>query len=242
MRRYGKIIAIGRTGVVVQRGSRAFKIPRKEDTIECDENDRIYLEKSAEIASESLMHESIVYQHLGSHDGILKVFAFAKTGLEMAFMGNGDLSDHLSRDPPISQRLAWIRQMASTIKYVHDKHVIIADIATRNFLVADDLSIRLCDFTESTIMSPNVDMDKAEDSGFSVLTDLGQFGAVMYEVLTGWRCRYDLFAGQDESVQHPKLPDAGNLPTTDELLLGLVIRKCWNGAYRNMNELCHDLI
>lgn len=160
----------------------------------------------------------------------------------MALWKNGDLADYIQRKPEKSLQLAWIRQMASTIRYVHSKHVIVADIATRNFLVADDLSIKLCDFTESTIMPLDVNMDEADDSGYSVQTDIGQFGAVIYEVVTGKSYSFDLFQGQDDDAMFPRFPSERDLPTTENTWLGPIIRKCWRrGSYQNMDKLCQDL-
>ena len=114
--------------------------------------------------------------------------------------------------PEKSLQLTWIQQMASTIRHVHGQSVIIADIGTRNFLVADDLSIKLCDFTESTIMPLDVNMDEADDSGYSVQTDIGQIGAVMYEVVTGKFFDFDLFKGQDDGTLFPQVP-IGRVPS-----------------------------
>ncbi len=105
-----------------------------------------------------------------------------------------------------------------------------------------DVSIKLCDFTESTIIPPGVNMDKADDSGYSVQTDIGQFGAVMYEVVTGNSFNFDLFKGQDDGALFPRFPSEECLPSTDHVWLGSIIGKCWRrGSYQNMDELCHDL-
>ena len=37
--------------------------------------------------------------------------------------------------------------MARALDQIHDKCVLVADIATRNFLLDSELSIRVCDFT-----------------------------------------------------------------------------------------------
>ena len=101
----GDIIAIGRTGIIIRRGNRAFKIPRKEDVSPYNETGREYLEISAAISKESPEREKLVYQHLYKQRGIVEVFEFINTGIEMAFMENGDVSDYLKRNPSISQRL-----------------------------------------------------------------------------------------------------------------------------------------
>jgi hypothetical protein len=42
--------------------------------------------------------------------------------------------------------------MAHTLIHIHDLCVIVVDIATRNFLLAADLSVKFSDFTESSIL------------------------------------------------------------------------------------------
>ena len=91
-------------------------------------------------------------------------------------------------------------------------------------------------------MPADVNMDEAEDSGYSVQTDIGQFGAVMYEVVTGKSYDFDLFKGQDDGALFPRFPLEDELPSTEDIWLGSVIRKCWRkGGYKNMDELCHAL-
>ncbi|OJD18832.1 hypothetical protein AJ78_01164 [Emergomyces pasteurianus Ep9510] len=53
-----------------------------------------------------------------------------------------------------------------------------------------------CDFTESSILSLDSGMERVDDHGYSIYTDIGQLGAVIYEIITGQHCRFDLFKGQ----------------------------------------------
>lgn len=41
-------------------------------------------------------------------------------------------------------------------------------------------------------MPPDWDLDGDDDDGYSILTDLGQFGTVMFEIVTGQCCKFDL--------------------------------------------------
>lgn len=236
-------LAFGRTGVIVKRGDRALKIPRRDDMTACAESNRDVLDTLADIAHDSIEHEKAVYRHLGEHDGIVRVFQISDAGIEMPLMTNGDLADYLrERRPEKRVQLDWIRQMASTIDYVHKKRVIIADIATKNFLLADDLSVKLCDFTESTIMPPGANIEEDEDSGFSIQTDIAQFGSVIYEIVTPETYNFDLFKGQGEGKMVPTWLCEQDLPNTEDIWLGSIIRKCWTkGGYRNMGELCRAL-
>lgn len=59
-------------------------------------------------------------------------------------MKNGELRSYLtSVRPSRTLQLAWFQQMASTIANVHDRRVLVTDIATRNFLLDTDMSLKL---------------------------------------------------------------------------------------------------
>jgi serine/threonine protein kinase len=190
-----ELVAIGRIGVIIKHGGRAFKISRRDDILTCAESKREYLISAAEISHESLEREKSVYRHLNRYDGIVECFKICNAGIEMALLQNGNLADYIQRKPNKSLQFAWIYQMTGTIRYVHRKHVIIADVVTRNFLVADDLSIKLSNFTESTIMPLDVNMDEADDFGYSVQTDIGQFKTVIYKIVIKKSFIFDLFQG-----------------------------------------------
>jgi len=38
-------------------------------------------------------------------------------------------------------------------------------------------------------------METADDHGYSIYTDIGEFGAVFYRVATGKACEFNLFKG-----------------------------------------------
>jgi len=48
-----------------------------------------------------------------------------------------------------------------------------------NLLLDDGLAVKFADFGESTLMPLDWNLDGPDDFGCSILTDIGQFGAVM---------------------------------------------------------------
>ena len=89
--------------------------------------------------------------------------------------------------------------MARALVYIHDRRVVLADIATKNLLF-DSALRQIRDFTESSLLPLDTDsvtdMAEVDDNGYSVRTDVGQLGAVMYEVVTRQRCGFDPFRDQ----------------------------------------------
>lgn len=157
----------------------------------------------------------------------------------MALMTNGNLHEFLAQQRPTkSVQLHWFRDMAHALVYIHERRVIVADIASRNFLLADDLSIKFSDFTESSILPLDTDMQTADDRGYSIYTDIGQLGGVMYEVVTGQPCEFDLFKNQPAGPATASWPRRDDLPDTQNIWLGTLIEKCWTkGMYENASKL-----
>ncbi|KAL4780665.1 kinase-like domain-containing protein [Aspergillus varians] len=105
----------------------------------------------------------------------------------LAFMGNRNFRAYSKkyRIPHGAVQLLWFCQMARALAQVHDKCVIVADVATGNFLIDADLSIKLCDFSNAAIFPLGTVMERADDVGYTVKSNIGQLGAAMCEVATG---------------------------------------------------------
>ncbi|KIW62807.1 hypothetical protein PV04_10938 [Phialophora macrospora] len=163
----------------------------------------------------------------------------------MVWMENGNLRDYLATHKvSISMRLLWLRQLAHALDFIHSRWVIVADISARNVLVAKDMSVKFSDFTEASLLPLDSDMEMVDDNGYSMQTDIGQFGALMYEVSTGIWCNFDLFKDQPPGPATAAFPQRDGLPSTESVWLGPVIDKCWiKNAFRTSRELsqCLDL-
>jgi len=102
-----------------------------------------------------------VYCHLGHVQGVIKPYQVSDTEIRMPYLRQGSLSGYLRAhgDSVDSiQRLRWLQEAAHIIRRVHERRVLIADIATRNFLLDESLYLQMCDFTESIIVSNDKDM------------------------------------------------------------------------------------
>ena len=168
------VLGMGRSGVVVQRDNMALKLPLKFSTAGLSEADIEHYNMCAEISRESLDREKEVCRRLGQNDGIVSYLDLSSIGIQMALMTSGNLYDYLAQHRPIKPiQLTWFREMAHTLIHIHDLCVIVADIATRNFLLAADLSVKFSDFTESSILPLGTNMQNADDAGYSIYTDIG---------------------------------------------------------------------
>ncbi len=49
------------------------------------------------------------------------------------------------------RREQWIRAAVESIAFIHSSNVLHCDVSGRNFLVTDDLSLKLCDYAGSIL-------------------------------------------------------------------------------------------
>ncbi|QSS59899.1 serine/threonine protein kinase [Histoplasma capsulatum] len=104
-------------------------------------------------------------------------------------MEKGHRRTYLDHNRPLQR--SWFREIRRGL-YI-TVQLLWRDIASRNFLRASDLSIWFCDFTMSSVLPLDTNIKAAGDNGYSAQTDIGLLWAVIYEVVTGERCKFDHF-------------------------------------------------
>ncbi|KIW76719.1 hypothetical protein Z517_09163 [Fonsecaea pedrosoi CBS 271.37] len=192
---------------------------------------------------EAIGVEKAIYRRLGSHDGIVRCYDLETSdpSIRMERM-SGDLRHFLKEQEPQLPRgilLSWFVQLAHTMAYIHGHRIIIADIRLDNLLLNDTLDVKFCDFGESTLMPLEWDLSGTDELGYSILNDIGQFGAVMYQVITGRECKFDLTRkGSDSWYSGPRRDD---LPSTESVWLGHIIENCWTLGFQSSEELAAAL-
>lgn len=249
-----RIIGKGGMGIVVQQGQYALKIPRIfRDIKEGDEalrtNRRLIHEEEGDYDEHPdlirwIEDEKAIYKRLGDHPGIVRCYNPSSTHhyIQMALMKNGDLEHYLAEKRPGKKtQLSWLSEMAHTIAYIHNRRVIVVDIRLPNLLLDDDLAVKFVDFSESTLMPLDWSLDGSDDDGHSILTDIGQFGAVMFEIVTGQSCIFDITEEWKEPGDLPTWPRRDRLPSTSDVWLGHIIEKCWTQGFRSANDLAAEL-
>lgn len=237
-----EVLGYGRSGVVVLRHETAVKIPLRHPWS---------TQSDAELNIDVIQREQDVYRRLSPTvddqlDGVVPYVELSPKATHLANMKNGDLRAYLERHdnkPPLALQISWFRQMARALERIHDRRVLVADIASRNFLLDSNLSIKFCDFTEATVLPFDSTMETVDDNGYSIQTDIGELGAVMYEVVTGGqKCRFDLFKDNPPDDGRARWPSRDSLPSTEGLWLGPIIESCWTeGGFQNAHTLSQAL-
>lgn len=126
---------------------------------------------------------------------------------------------------------------------IHSQGVIHADISAGNFLVADNLSIKLCDFSGSAIgdLKPFVEEEGryrlAPYSPRPTKTDMFALRCLIYEISTSLR-PYEEIDDRHEEIQNRYA--AQIFPSLDHLKYRNIIHKCWTSQYKRVNQLIND--
>ncbi|KAL2801715.1 kinase-like domain-containing protein [Aspergillus granulosus] len=229
-----RILGNGASAVVLLQNDVAIKTPLRY---------RWSSESEVQANAQSLMHEQDVYRRLQnprddrSH-GVVRCIGLSTDTTQLAYMANGDLRTYLAKfRPPRQLQLKWFKQMARTLSFIHDRRVLVADIASRNFLLDSDLSLKICDFTEASLLPLDCDMETVDDNGYTTQIDVGLLGAVMYEVITGNRCEIDLFRDNSPTDGRAYWPERRFLPSTRGIWLGWLIEGCWDGEISSAHSL-----
>ncbi|KIV96336.1 hypothetical protein PV10_00217 [Exophiala mesophila] len=222
-----RVIGVGGVGIVVIRDGYAFKIPRISKIVEIDGvpfEDGILTDlegghTECAAAIRTFKREKAIYT------GIIRCHnTFSdEPSIQMPLM-DGDLLHFLADNrPDKATQLSWLTQLAHTMAYIHSRRVIVADFRLDNVVVDHEMRIKLLDFSESTLMPLDWDLEGCDDAGFSIYSDIGQFGAVMFEIITGQRCSFDIYQEWEEVGDPTTWPRRETLPSTDGLWLGSII-------------------
>ncbi|KAJ5088542.1 hypothetical protein N7456_012158 [Penicillium angulare] len=229
-----QVLGNGSTAVVLLQDGIAIKTPLRWPW-SSDSDFKVHLE--------SIRREQKVYHRLQNPDdhrssGIVRCIECSTESTQLALIPNGDLKGYLTKHQPSREvKLSWFCEMAQTLSYIHDSSVLVADIASRNFLLDSDLSIKFCDFSEASLLPLDSDMEAVDDNGYTTHVDIGFLGAVIYEVVTGTKCDIDLYEHNDPTDGRAYWPDRSGLPPTQDIWLGRIIEGCWDGTFRTAHSL-----
>jgi hypothetical protein len=73
------------------------------------------------------------------------------------------------------------------------------------------------------------------------MSDIGQFGSMMFELITGQFCEFDLLHDWKDVGDLLSCPPRDSLPSTSDVWLGHIIDKCWVQCFRSGEDLAIEL-
>ncbi|KAL2845626.1 kinase-like protein [Aspergillus pseudodeflectus] len=175
--------------------------------------------------------EKLIYASIPKHDNILNCLVITETGIRLPYMQHGNLLEYIRKTSSQLNnqvRHTWICNAANAVAFIHQHSIVHGDISARNFLVPDDLLLRLCDFAGSGIgsdMPPLVTEEdryrKSPDLPRSYPTNLFAMGCLMYEIM-------EVIA---ENYERPVFPSVRGIKYSD------VIYQCWMGQYTTARQV-----
>lgn len=229
----GKLVGWGTTGVV-QRTSTGviIKTPWKGE--------------NADQCKKDMATEAQIYQRLGRHPRLVGMLDWdpEQYVLTLEDMPNGSLRDYLKANlddiSPV-QRIIWAKEAAEGVQLLHSANVIHCDVGPRNFLVGGDLSLRIADFSGSSLQGSQASAcpgtrftrpdfnwktaPKSEDDIFSL-------GSTIYTIITGQVPFQELSSDEVETSYAARI-----FPTTTDQPCGDIIQGCWSGSISSAQEV-----
>ncbi|GAM91635.1 hypothetical protein ANO11243_096870 [Dothideomycetidae sp. 11243] len=135
--------------------------------------------------------------------------------------------------PPIGLRLQWMTEAIRIVAACHKARVLLFDIALRNFVIANDQSLRMIDFGAAFVLPPDTDMRTAKSDELlaTVKHDLLYLANALYSIAT-WT-PYENFEG----LCHNKWPAYNSFPSVEGVPLGYLIRACWTRRIGSAQEM-----
>ena len=245
-----RTIAIGTTGIVCQSSTfpdQVIKGPLRYDLRKCNSETRVRTLHDEEHNKECFEREKSIYRALPKSHFILDAIAITDTSITFPFLQQGNLREYLelhNKEINIKTRDQWVEMAISAISLIHGLGIIHADISARNFLVTDDLSIKLCDFSGSSIgdqpalVGEEDRYHMAFDLPRSTVTDLFALGCLIYEIATGVRPYNEIPDAEIERVEH--LYSIGQYSCLEGNPYKDIIYNCWTCRYTDVEQLQRD--
>jgi serine/threonine protein kinase len=102
--------------------------------------------------------EREILQIISQHERIIGLKSFSKTGLHLERAFNGNLADYMltSNQPPpsLKQRLAWCREAAEAVAWIHARRVLHCDIQPTNLLLDEGSTLSFPTFRGNNCRIP----------------------------------------------------------------------------------------
>jgi serine/threonine protein kinase len=225
-----QIIGRGLDGVVVLIGDTVLKAPNRHGIYQ--NGVARFVEDACEI-SDALENENRVYARLEKTKGVAKFLGTSRNGLNLEYYSNGSLEQYMDNhaEPELAWKENWITEIVDVVTRCHEKRVLISDIALRNFLLAEDWSIRVIDFANSVLFEIDLDLAEAEEEGCTATLDLFHLGNVIYSIAT-WR-KFSV-----DCAMESEWPGREEMPRLEHFLpYGAIVANCWTRQYASACEL-----
>lgn len=225
----GKLISGGVSGVIeLLESGQVLKSP--------------HVGRRAADSQEGLKIEARIYQHLGYHPRLIRLFNYsAKEGLSLEYMPNRNLKQYLrthSKEITLDQRLQWACEVAEGLQFLHSRGVIHCDLRPSNLLLDSDLRLKVADFAGSSLdgSKPTIHGDRrfyvdCQETP-NEHSDLFALGSTIFEIMTSSSPYEEI---PDEEVSPLYLEK--KFPSVARIICGQLIGRCWREEADSAEEV-----
>ncbi|KAL9098785.1 MAG: hypothetical protein Q9163_005616 [Psora crenata] len=231
-------IGNGLFAIILREGENALKIPRQLSTRwMTDDNQRDEEEYINEGNRDALKREAEAYRRLGNHESIAQCLRISEEGILLKYYPRGDLKHYMKDHPDISRadKACWILSLVEGYAHLHRSNVLMYDAAPRNLLISDDFTLKMIDFGQCSCLDMDIDINTtADDDGMTARCNIFDLGSLIYSIAVWEEFDCDLM------TKKWVLPSLSDLPTTEGLFCGNLIRKCWSGQFDSMEEVLRE--
>ena len=227
-----EIIGQGTHGLALYHGPDVLKVAKVRSIRNLEGADLNHTTCLNLMNTELLEREKQVYERLKDTQGIACCLKTSQDGILLKRY-NESLEQVIDEndEPDDEEKSSWISQMIKAIRNCHQAGILLFDIALRNFLLCGDRSIKLIDFAQCAIFDEGTDMSIANDNGLTAKIDIFHLGCAIYSV-SSWQ-RFEKVVLEDNK----EWPDLSKMPQTEDMLFGDLIRGCWKGRYKSMDDI-----
>ncbi|KAM0425052.1 hypothetical protein ACHAPT_009611 [Fusarium lateritium] len=202
---------------------------------------------------QDMEHEASIYRRLGASSFIPEFISWDPESCSLTLKNypNGDLESYI-REPDYNSRAGveirkrWALQAAKALAVIHAAELTHNDIAPRNFLLDEDLNLRICDFAgcslpggTSSYCAPGARYESrpwSRDYTPTQADDVFALGSVIYFIMNGEEPYREL---DDEEVEQRF--ENKDFPASSHHECGTVIQDCWTGRLTTAEQVVQAL-
>ncbi len=224
------LVAYGNTGLVL--------LDRSTDTVVKASPDG---EASDSTAVEQQIYERFVQR--GGYKGILIYHGTFEWGIRLEHASHGNIRSYLENHPADElRRMRWAVQVAEALDFAHQCGVIHGDVNGFNVLLDRRLEAKLADFAGSSLDGSSllIGVTASHERPGPLLcaeADIFALGSTLYELMNESRP----YAGLSDTAIAQRYK-RGEFAETESLgIVGGIIKKCWQGGYKECRQVVRDL-
>ncbi|KAI9787286.1 MAG: hypothetical protein M1816_007700 [Peltula sp. TS41687] len=199
---------------------------------------------------ERLEAEHCILSALGDHGRLVKYLGRTEHGLRLGLAANGDVRRYINAAEPdtitLDVRFRWSIQASEALAFIHSRGVIHRDIDPFNFLLDEELNLKLCDFGGSSFGEfRGLGLEECRfflprdliATASNVRSDLFALGSAIYYIMTG-HDPYDSLPDEEVEARY----SCQDFPEVDSVAGGRVILSCWKGDLSSAQEVVQALL